>query len=54
MLSLEEGVIDGTTEEGRARLAELESGGKKGKEPALAGQIIKEEEEYNPLIEEVD
>ncbi|KAK6543911.1 hsp90 co-chaperone Cdc37 [Orbilia ellipsospora] len=57
MLSLVEGVIDSTTEEGQAQLAELEAEQKnKGKQPSLASEPIKEEEEeeHNPLIDEVD
>ncbi|KAF3938311.1 hypothetical protein ABW19_dt0208682 [Dactylella cylindrospora] len=55
MLSLIEEIIDSTTEEGQAKLAELEAE-KKGKasQPAFANEPIKEEEEYNPLIDEVD
>ncbi|KAF3915292.1 hypothetical protein AA313_de0201768 [Arthrobotrys entomopaga] len=55
MLSLVEGVIDSTTEEGQAQLAELEAEQKnKGKQPSLASEPIQEEEEYNPLVDEVD
>ncbi|KAF3906429.1 hypothetical protein ABW20_dc0105425 [Dactylellina cionopaga] len=56
MLSLIEEIIDSTTEEGQAKLAELEGEKKdKGKQSALASQPIKEEdEEYNALADEVD
>ncbi|KAK6517877.1 hsp90 co-chaperone Cdc37 [Arthrobotrys conoides] len=56
MLSLIEEIIDSTTEEGQAKLAALEAEKKdKGKQSTLAGETIKEEEEeYNPLVDEVD
>ncbi|EPS38273.1 hypothetical protein H072_7908 [Dactylellina haptotyla CBS 200.50] len=55
MLSLIEEIIDSTTEEGQAKLAELEAEKKgKGKEPGLASEPIKEEDEYNALADEVD
>lgn len=45
MLSLEEGVIDPTTEEGRERLKELEREARGEKEIGQPGGVVEEEEE---------
>lgn len=45
MLSLEEGVIDPTTEEGRERLKELEREARGEKEIGEPGGVVEEEEE---------
>ncbi|KAL4750873.1 hypothetical protein BDW72DRAFT_175150 [Aspergillus terricola var. indicus] len=38
MLSLEEGIVDATTEEGRKKLEEIEAEGKKGRQPEEVGE----------------
>ena len=47
MLSLEQGVIDPTTEEGKARLEELEREGREGKQVGDVGEpgVVEEEAE---------
>lgn len=45
MLSLEQGVIDPTTEEGKARLEELEREGREGKEVEEVGEPGFEEDQ---------
>lgn len=45
MLSLEQGVIDPTTEEGKARLEELEREGREGKQVEEVGEPGIEEEQ---------
>ena len=54
MLSLEEGVIDGGTEEGRERLRALEKEAREGKEGDEEGQRFAEEdgEEGDEIVEE--
>ena len=44
MLSLEEGVIDSTTEEGKERLKELEREAREEKEIGEPGGVVEEEE----------
>lgn len=45
MLSLEEGVIDSTTEEGRDRLKKLEREAREGKEIGEPGDVEEDDEE---------
>ncbi len=52
MLSLEQGVIDGTTEEGRERLKALEEEAREGKQEVGSGEVGVAEGE--PGVEEVD
>ena len=53
MLSLEQGVIDPTTEEGKARLEELEREGREGKqieEVGEPGMIVEDQTEKESLM----